>query len=425
MIIIYTIINLLIIGYSKSIFNSIFNPVSVYAVVWGVAVFFHECGLIYYFELTMFTWSIIIGMQIIFSVFCILGSEIQFSPHKNIVNNDIVAREKLAKYIIICIFLSGFSIMVNLYHVIEVYGFMLIGAISDIYFDRVNQTQEIEMVPYLGAFLPVAMSLLGIYVKKFGFTYLLGVAFLLSFLNALTSGGRAGIVFSMLIFINSYLLTHKKKEFNKKSFFGAITRKRILIILAIAAFAIMILSISVQRVLGANTYYATLLFYNIFGVDNVLAYKIISYIGAPIGALNEYLYTCEFSFGKNTFLILFNLMHRLGFMDKVAQYQAFYMTPIPCNVATWLRELIQDFTIIGAVIVVGFWGVWISYIFTKSKNNQGMRFTSVGAIMLMVTELSFFDWKMRSTEIWIALFFAYLIARRIDLLILNKKSKSS
>ena len=183
--------------------------------------------------------------------------------------------------------------------------------------------------------------------------------------------------------------------------------------IGVAIFAVMIIVISIQRNAGQNLTYATPAFEKIFG-NNLLVYKTMTYIAGPIGVLNEYLKTSELHFGQNTFLTVFNLLNKLGIGERVEQYQEWFYTPLPCNVGTFIRELIEDFTVVGAAISVLIFGYATSRSYMNAKKDYNTRSKVMWAILSLVLLLSFFDWKLRSSNIWIALLFGFIICSQID-----------
>ena len=413
MILVYTSFNILCLIYSKRKYKNIYNPIGIYVIVWQIVLSLHQSGLIFFYKLTLFTWIIIFGMQIAYICGCVFGYKIS-SHHKNTgqyKNN--VLRTALKKWIIITTIIAGMAILINTLYVTKVYGLDLLGNLTNIYSDRVNNKIDVESIPYLSSFIYITFSLCGIYLKKYGFSALIIPAFVLIFVNSLTSGGRAGIVFATIIMFSSYQLTDKickKSSINetKKS-----KKNRILILIAAIALIGMIIVISNQRVAGQTTRYATEQFTNIFG-NNVLVYKVLTYITGPIGALNEYLKTCEFNFGQNTFLMFYNLLARFGLIERIDQYQEFFNTPLSCNVATWIREVIEDFTVVGGLFTATILGCIVSFFYKRLKKWNNINDIIIVYIFFLVIILSFFDWRLRTSNTWIALVFGYLIGKKIQ-----------
>ena len=275
-----------------------------------------------------------------------------------------------------------------------------------IYGDRVNETQKIETIPYLGSFIFITLPLLGCYLKRFGFHLIVVPCVFLACADALISGGRGGIVFALLLFLAGYMCMDKGYELS--------SRGRVLFLLiSLVTFVSMIFFVSQERAYGLKMAYATDLYKDLFGY-NVTLYKGLAYVAGPIGTLNEYLRECEFYFGKNSFLTVYNVLARLGIMEPINHYQEFFLTPMECNVGTWVREIIEDFTLMGAIFFIPFFGVVSSYVYRIALMRKTITMKIMWSIFAMVLALSFYDWKFRSASMWIAVLFGFFIGKLID-----------
>lgn len=410
MVFIYSIINLGIFLWGKSFLKKTINPITIYCAVWECAVVLHQSALIDFYDLSFFTWIVIIGGEFLFAMGCFIGAHLKGRSFC-IEYNESELKKQLSKYIAITAILSGVAIVGNYLALVAYYGTDLLAQITQIYSDRVHGGTEIETIPYLGSFIYIAVALLGIYLKKYGFSLLLIPVVIFAYMKALISGGRAGLVFIVLIFVFAYWTTMSNRKIEKRSKQKKLKRN-IMLFTGAGIMVAMIVVLTIGRSAGIVPTYATERYRMLFG-SNPVPYKLVEYVAAPIGALNEYLKDCDFSFGVNTFKTIYNVLEKLGLMERINQYQSFYNTPISCNVATWLRELIQDFSV-GALIAVPFFGGVNGYIYRKVKVSSGIRNITVLSILMMVVALSFFDWKIRSADVWIAILFGYIIGRIID-----------
>ena len=313
----------------------------------------------------------------------------------------------LTKYIILTTVVSGLSTVLNLIGTIRIYGSDLLNSLTDIYASRVYESQTVEVIPYIGSFIYIALPLIGVYLKKYGFNPVVIPAFIIVIMNSLTSGGRAGIIFSLILVIAAFFSVETESKFQIP------TKGKIILGIGILFFIIALTVISLRRNVGQSLTYATTLFHQYFG-NNLLLYKTMTYIAGPIGVLNEYLKTSDFHFAQNTFLIIYNLFFRLGLGPHIEQYQEWFYTPLSCNVGTWIRELIEDFTIFGALPCACLFGYISSNTFKKAHQYISCKYSIIWSILCLVIILSFFDWKLRSSNIWIAIIFGYLIGGKID-----------
>lgn len=416
MIIAYSLYNLFLAVFSKKVFDSWFNPVSLYVIVWEIAMGIHQSGLIVFYPLSWYTWFIIFLMQSLFACSCFLGSRMGVVIEKRSIKprpsiNEKKLKDQIIKYIIITTVFSSISIISQLIGTIARYGTNLLDNVTNVYAARVYNQDTIESIPYVGAFIYIALPLVGIYIKKYGFNLLTLPAIALVFLNSLTSGGRAGIVFSMVLMASAYLVTDSKRKVGKK----VVKNRRLLISLGVLILLTMVITISIKRNAGQSLIYANQSFYSLFG-QNLLLYKTFSYIAGPIGVLNEYLKESELHFGQNTLLTVYNFLYRIGVLDqRIEQYQEWFYTPLGCNVGTWIRELIEDFTVFGAIVCVPLFGYCTTRTYMYSRNHNSVSAIVLWSILSLVLLLSFFDWKLRSSNIWISLLFGYIFSRQIDI----------
>lgn len=409
MIFLYTIFCFLILIIGRLRYKNFFNPICLYTLVWFVAVCIHQSGLIEFYQLTRFCWIVIFISHFLFVGGCILGcfviakkdSEAQYGYV-----DETLQKQELLKGIVLTMSLAGIAIIANLKTMVAVYGFNLFEKIVRIYADRMYDLETIETIPYLGSFMFIALPLLGCYLKKYGFHFIVIPCVILVCANSLISGGRAGIIFSLLLFLAGYFSMENGVRMDPKG-------RKIFLILCSLAFVSMIVFISQERTLGVSLTYATNDYVNIFG-NNIALYKGLVYIAGPIGTLNEYLKTCDFNFGQNTFLTIYNILAKFGLCDRINQYQEYFVTPVICNVGTWVREIIEDFTLFGAVIFIPAFGFLSSFFYIAAVEKKYIANKIVWSAFAMVIILSFFDWKFRASNIWIAVFFGYLIGSYID-----------
>lgn len=413
MVILYIVFCFLTFVVGRLNFKNFFNPICLYTVVWLISVCIHQSGLIVYYELNGFTWIVIFFSHLLF----VMGALSARIFEKTVIEKEPFVLEDVQKkliyrFVILCLCVSGFSIVLNVRMMILRYGMNLFENMMVIYQDRLTDSLRTEVIPYISSFLFIAMPLLGIYIKKFGFTLLLIVGLILSCLNSLTSGGRAGIIFALLLFLSGYMISDGLIINRLKMFFDQ-KRKLGYLGISVIALIIMIVAISEQRSAGIELDYATNRYTSIFGY-NVPLYKGLVYLASPIGVLNEYLKNCEFDFGKNTFVAFYGFLSKLNLCDKVNPYQDYFATPSLCNVGTWVRELIEDFTIGGAIVFIAIFGMLSSIVYSRALCSGTIVNKFIWTIFALVIILSFFDWKFRTSNLWIALFFGILISRYID-----------
>lgn len=413
MVVLYCLFCFLAAYAGKNLYRNLFNPICLYSIVWGVAVFVHQSGLVYFYRLTPFCWMVIFASHLLFILGCFIGWSLNVGEKPNEAESvcDVQLKKWMFIGIAVTMSLAAIAIITNLKAMISIYGFNLMEQIVLIYGDRINETEKIETIPYLGSFIFITLPLLGCYLKRFGFNLIVIPCVLLACADALISGARGGIVFALLLFLAGYLCMDKEDESSTSVFNGK--GRVIFLVICLVAFISMIFFVSNERADGLKMGFATDLYKDLFGY-NVALYKGLVYIAGPIGTLNEYLRECEFHFGKNSFLTIYNVLARLGLMEPINHYQEFFLTPIECNVGTWVREIIEDFTLVGAVFFVPLFGVLSSCVYSMALKRKTITMKIVWSVFAMVLALSFYDWKFRSASIWIAVLFGVLIGKYID-----------
>lgn len=408
MVVLYCFFCFLAVCVGKIIYNNFFNPICLYSIVWGVAVLVHQSGMIIFYNLTPFCWMVIFASHLLYILGCIIGWNLNIDDKPIVV--ECIGDKQLKNWMLVGIALTmslaAIAIVANLKTMISIYGFNLMEQIVLIYGDRINETEKIETIPYLGSFIFITLPLLGCYLKKFGFHVIVIPCVFLACADALISGGRGGIVFALLLFLAGYMCMDKGYELS--------SRGRIFFpLICLVTFVSMIVFVSQERADGLKMAYATDLYKDLFGY-NVTLYKGLVYVAGPIGTLNEYLVECEFHFGRNSFLTIYNVLARLGVMEPINHYQEFFLTPMECNVGTWVREIIEDFTLFGAIFFIPSFGMLSSFVYSRALRCKMVTMKIIWSVFAMVLALSFYDWKFRSASMWIAVLFGFLIGKWID-----------
>lgn len=402
-----------VIAAGRLFYKNFYNPICIYTFVWLVSIAIHESNLIVYYEFKWFTWFVIFVSHLLF----VLGNFVtklfyKENRNENSVVDDGLQKKIMLKMILVCLCISGFAIVANLRMMMNLYGSNLFASMMVIYQDRLENDLRTEAIPYLSSFLFIALPLLGVYMKKFGFNVMVALGMILACANSLTSGGRAGIIFSMLLFFTGYKCANGTPLSSTRQFMTS-GKKKFLFGICVISLTSMIVAVSQQRSAGIGLDYATDNYTSLFG-ENVPLYKGLVYLASPVAVLNEYLETCDFDFGKNTFVPLFNVFNKFGFCDKVAPYQSYYKTPSSCNVGTWIRELIEDFTMPVALLIVVLFGFLSSMFYKRAQEQSNVICKILWSIFALVIALSFFDWKFRTSNLWIATFVGSLVGNYID-----------
>jgi hypothetical protein len=416
MIFVFLTFNLLLYLVSILVYKKRFNPVSIYSLIWVIMLVTYELKLIKYYDLSTITWIVIFSFQIAYSLGCYLGGipfrfmkcqdfkKFHSSSNKNL---DIISVKmaKLKNIILILSIISALAIIPNFINLIKTYGTNVLALTAKIYHDRLAGSQGFEMIPYLGALSHLAVILSGIYIRRFGLKLFLVIPFLLLILNSLPSGGRSDLSLGLLYLIFPILISPTKIRFNKKQKFGI----GIILTLLIFVFLTITSNKSGWHVVteDMSPMMVTLVEYN------PSIYKIYLYVSSPIGVLNSFLVNPSYSFGINSFGFIISILNKFGAELSYERYQAFYQIPVSVNVGTYIREIIQDFSYLGILIILAY-GFLFGKLYYSFTINQSF-FSEIMVIVLsVIIFMSFFVWFFRETFFWITIFFTPFITIYLD-----------
>lgn len=384
-------------GVSK--YKRFLNPISIYSIVMGSSVMLYDSGLIMYFGLTSITFFVLV----IFHCAFIMGS--YFGMKTNFIKTKIHNQQYNKKYtllvIIIITSISGFVIINNYLQYVKIFGYNLIYISNELYAYRMSGQVPNNVIPYLSSLVYIAIIMASIYTIKHGFKLVFLVPIILAIVEELTSGGRLAFITVPLMFFA--IFTTKK------------VRLKTVILLALLASISLpaFLIISDQRTSGLSNEFSSK-FLSRLTSNNETIYKILEYFTSPVGTLNEYLKEPTVSFGKNTLLPIYNVASKLGFDIDVNIYQDVYFVPMPVNVGTFARELIEDFGLFFATVVTILFAYTTSFYLNKFKKDGSYSAAFIYSTSIYIVCFFFFDWRLRSSSVWIILLVGFPITLAID-----------
>ncbi|GLI19869.1 hypothetical protein TSYNTROPHJE_16820 [Tepidanaerobacter syntrophicus] len=420
----YIFINILYTMFSMKFYKAKINPISLYSIVWTAIVVLYELKLIYYYELTATTWMVLIFFQLAYNLGCIFGKK-RYCSKNNISSEQIISsvntknERDLRITILILSVLTSISVISNLSIAIKTYGFKLLASTNQLYSARLAGDIEAG-IPYLGALVYPALIYSGVYFTNFGFNKIILLPILLSVLGELKSGGRFGFVFGAFLLLIPLIFKRgrmKNKIIMKPKAKNKISQN-VKIILSASIIIIVFFIVTKNRStwITYNPYMSPLMIKLVEVSPSI--YKNYSYFASPLGVLNEFLKNPTFNFGGHTFLTIYNFLNKLGADIPVNQYQTFYYVPVSCNVGTYIRELVEDFTIPLAFVVTFATGFIFSYnysLFRKKESYVNLIWASTFAFVIF---FSFYMWQLRSSSMWIT-----LVAGTISGYILDRNSR--
>lgn len=401
--------------YSRSIFKQKINPITIYGFIWVVMIVLYELKLVKYYELTFITWCVIFIFQSAYSLGCILGHA-RYKKHPNTMASEkellafnLVSKkieQRLKLMILSLAAISALGIIPNVVILISNYGTNIFQLTNQIYNDRLTGNRNFELIPYIGTFIHMSVILSGIYINRFGIKKFLAIPVLLLIINMLPSGGRSDFILGFLYISFPILISRGKGKITKKNLFG------IIVILSSLIIVFTVITNNRSSWITINNYMSPLMVKLVN--FNPAFYKIYTYISLPVGVLNAYLKDPIYDFGLNSFGAFISIFNKFGAGLNYQRYQDAYTIPIIANVGTYIRELIQDFTLIGGVLVI----ILIGFIIGRSFLNLKRENTFISEIYVtlfsVIIFMSFFVWFFRETVFWISTFLGLFIGVYLD-----------
>lgn len=404
------LIIILVVGFSSIYFSRIwfgkwFNHVAIYASVWMVMLYLFELRLIYFIELSIYTWLIIIGSFLSF----LFGSITVLSARGTGIINSDNAPEQLS------IFLDKGKILRNV-----IYLFSLIGLLSAIqhwsvllneYGTVINvflnayhvyksrTSGELEgVIPYVWLIIYPTIFFAGIYTayrNKITIATILPIVALI--LKEVANLSRAGILFGFAEFVISYMLFRhllkKNKSLNKSSKLKAVGSVVILLLLFVTGAAFIK---SVRQ--ATDTFKGTSSSLAKFEGGAFISPSIYFYAASHVAVFNQYLEADREreSFGSNTFFTLYSALAKFDLVKQPRFIQPGYFIPAWSNTGTYLRELYNDFGVIGTFIFPFLLGLFSSFYWVKFYESGKIKYLVILTHLYIVIAISFFVLVVRS-----------------------------
>jgi oligosaccharide repeat unit polymerase len=404
----------------RILFRSLFNPIAVYAVIWGVELLLYEWRLIRYYDLSTQTWVIILA-----AYFCFLMGVLTISflrklnpvddPLPEISTNpisDVFDRGRILHFLIYTSVLVGLIGAVQHWLVLlNMFGSLVNIFLNapTIYMMRV-QGQIHGVVPYLATFSYVAAFLSGIYMGKKGKWH---PGTLLAFLGVVLEDtanvARAGMLLVFLEFFTVVVLCRmgleknaKHRATNKKLIFSFLT-----LFIVLAAFAT---AIKTARTV-MEEYKSASRALNKMKNSSIITPTVYMYFSCQTGVLNKYLAKDDEKamWGENTFLPVYNLISKTGIIKHPSFYQKGYFVPMWSNTGTYLREIHADFGYPGLFLVPYLLGLGITYFWYRYFKLRRMNDLLLLVYFMLVLYFSFLVMITRLGHWWISLVLLLII----------------
>jgi oligosaccharide repeat unit polymerase len=391
---------------------------------WTIMLIAYESKLIYYYDLSAYTWLVIILFEIIFIFGCILGVGITPVKIKNyddyraeyFINGKNVLEKKLKRMILILSAIAAIAIVTGFISMLQYYDTNIFGAIdmqNRIYNERLDGTNKFLKIPYLSSFLYLALILTGIYIKRFYMKLFLTIPIILVIFSSIMTGNRYNLIIAIALIIFPILFNNDKSR--KFGFKNKLKKKnKLLIFCGIGALLVLFWSITSVRSswIITGSHMSPLMIK--LCTHNPAIYKIYSYLASPPGVLNAFLEDPYFQFGKTSFAFVYNIMENIGILTSNERVAMNYYVPIASNTGSYIKDLISDFSLLGGLFVTLIFGYILSSLYKvyfKRKNFVSEIYLDIFSALLI---LCFFTWYLCETLFWIMLVFAYPVGKYLD-----------
>lgn len=405
----------------KYIFRKWFNPLTLYAAIWTGMTFLYELKLLNFDQLATQTYLIILAGFTFFllGILTIYTARYASGKSNNVFEFDNVFIPlfqddgKLVKLIILITSVIGFfSAIQHWYVLINEYG-SIISAIlqaGKIYRQSIEGETK-GVIPYIFIFSYVGVFFSGLYTAfKNKITLIALLPLLAVILKQIAFVSRAGMLFGFWEFTISFFLF--RHLLNKDKKYQRQINKTKIVFSVLLVFVLVYGSASLVKVLRnpVEDFKAASRTISKFEGGAFISPSIYLYVCSHIGVLNQYLINDDekSSFGRNTFLPIYNLLAKFDIVENQGNYQQGYFIPMWSNTGTYLREIHSDFGYLGLFIVPFILGLISTWLWYKMYETQELIYLLLATFIYLIIAFSFLVMITR-VSFWLLSFLLLLI----------------
>lgn len=393
---------------SKFLLKKWINHLSAYCIIWSGLILLYEMKLLPYVNVIPLAWLYIFLTFITFLLGILTITTAQNLSSKNrILENEseiqlkiFADRGKVVKYSVIFFsFITLLAAIQNWMVLFKLYGSIpgIILHSNEIYHLSIHN--EIKgIIPYISYAGYVAIFFSGIYTAyKKKFVIVTFLPFIGVILKEIAIVGRAGMLFALIEFLITFILFRHllvDDKFNRFKFVykNGFLASGVLILL----FVISASFVRISRDTGED-YANTSLKLRHWKENVFITPTIYLYLSSDVGVLSKYLESggkfnseeVNTQFGVNTFLSVYNLLSKFGFIDRPENLQRGYYIPMWGNTGTFIRELHADFGISGILIFPYFLGLFITWLWFKFYRQKSLIIFSILVFFNIIIGFSF------------------------------------
>lgn len=137
------------------------------------------------------------------------------------------------------------------------------------------------------------------------------------------------------------------------------------------------------------------------------------YIAAPLAAFNEFIanFQADYQWGQSTFLALYKWLCRFHLAPEIEAnyYGEKVFVPYMSNVYTYLRNLYEDFGILGVAVVPYILG-WATAAI-RARARRLLPYLNLYLVLLLSIFFSFYNFFLNSNQLYLQILFGFVLFR--------------
>jgi len=414
---IYIVIAVATIWLGVRVYGRWINHISIYGVVWGTQIILYQLKLIKYPDLSLETVVLIFGA---WSIFVIASLTIRnfYATKETHVEKSVAISNGLMKTVLICLLVVGaVGTFQHWMVLIRLFGSVKSVIINgNLVYSVLHREARIPgMWPYIDSVTLAADFFGGYFACRRGRPIFLGIVPLfVELVEGISGFGRARLIIGTILWVSAFYLPQaKSRSMGRKILAGRIFM--VATIIVIFAFGMEF----VRSFRGARESFSgeTASLSHIKGIGFITP-SIYMYLSSDVAVLNKFL-DYEFSgkgentpIGGHTFGPFFRFFAHFGIVDEMPVYQKFYNVPVGTNTASYLRELYDDWGIVGVVLYVYLLGAISSWAFEAYHRKKSL--VSL-AFLSHVYVVVFYSFAVQATSYiyWLISLIASLLAASV------------
>ena len=402
-----------------------FNHLILYSFIWTLVLGLYSLRLLKYRPIITEAWIFIFAAWIFLYLGTAVVLFINFNKEKRVIstessdwyNYDVNQPKNLIVILKILIIglsiISLISIFSYMFVLLRTFGNIFLAMAQSFLWYHLRVRGEISQgIPYLTSLILVCCSFAGVYGGIKGrITLLSTIPLILAIIYSLISMGRAAILIAITLYITAYLQSYR--YFNKAQIKNKVRYWLVplLLVITLAMFGAEQVR-SFRRITESYKKYGESKSMKILRNTPFLTPSVYFYLSGEPVVLSEYLQKDREHVipGWYTFAPIYRILAKLGLVKKPPYVQPFYLTPVPMNTGTYLREIHADFGVWGIILIPFILG----FICTSLFLNRTFRLTNMIIIAhLYVYIVMTFICNAFGLGNWLISFIVSLISARI------------